>query len=181
MLDLNKKIILKNNKVLEIDKPSVEHAQKIVSFLNSAGGESDFLTFGVNEFPLSIQEEELSIQESLKSNRTLMLVGKIDQEIVSQLYLDRTYNTRTSHIGEVAVSVKKELWGNSIGTHMMLTSISWARENGITKLHLYVRVDNDAAINLYKKLGFVIEGQISRAVKVNGHYHDNYIMGLVLD
>ena len=181
MFHLNKQIKLKNDNILEIAKPSIEDAQKIVSFLNSVGGESDFLTFGLNEFPLSIQEEKTSIVESLKSNQTLMLLGKINQEIVSQLYVDRTNNNRLSHIGEVAVSVKKVFWGYSIGAHMMSTAILWAKENGINKLHLHVRVDNDPAIHLYKKLGFVIEGQISKAVKIKDVYFDNYVMGLILD
>lgn len=174
------RFLLKNKKECVISKASVDDAAQLVSFLNKVGGETDNLTFGLNEFHLSICEERAFISKCLESNQYVMLVGKIRGMIVSQLFLDRSNNPRLAHIGDVAISVEKKYWGNSIGAHMMNSVIDWAKLNGITKLQLHVRTDNDAAIHLYKTLGFYKEGVIKRAIRINDIYFDNYIMGLIL-
>ena len=172
------KIRLKNNLQLVVSKACVDDAENIIRFLNEIGGDTDFLTFGLNQFPLSVVEEKKMIDDSINSNKFLIAVGKIDQTIVSQLFLDRSNNPRLLHIGSFGVSVRKKYWRNSIGKHMILFAINWAKISGITKLNLEVRTDHYHAINLYKKLGFHIEGKITRAVKVNEIYFDNYLMGM---
>ena len=109
MPDLKEIILLNNNKKLVISKACVDDAPQLVSFLNAVGGETDYLTFGLNEFHFSISEEMKFISKCLEINQCLMLVGKIDEEIVSQIYLDRSNNPRLSHIGDIGISVKKKV------------------------------------------------------------------------
>lgn len=171
---------LTDNIKLEISRASVEDAQAIIHFLNKVGGETDFLTFGENEFPFSLADEQTIIAECLELNFCLMLVGKIGDHIVSQLFLSRSCKPRLAHIGDVGISVSKQYWGKSIGRHMMLAAIEWARCNSVTKLQLQVRTDNERAVQLYKKMGFAIEGTIARAMQINNRYFDDYVMGLQL-
>lgn len=177
---MKKDIKLANNFILKISQASIDDAEDIVEFLNIVGGETDFLTFGAEEFPFSVAEEKEIIRECLEQNMCLMLIGKIDNQIVSQLYLQCSKKPRLEHIGDLGISVFKKYWGLSIGKHMMLAAIEWAKNNGITKLQLQVRTDNDRAIQLYKKLGFAIEGTITRALKIGDIYFDEYRMGLEL-
>ena len=95
-----------------------------------------------------------------------------------QLFLDVSSQSRLNHIGHIGISVRKQYWGLSIGTRMMLHAIEWAKEKELTKLQLQVRTDHVSAIHLYHKLGFKIEGTITRAVRIEGIYFDNYVMGL---
>lgn len=44
-------------------------------------------------------------------------------------------------------------------------------------LMLVGKIGNERAIQLYKKLSFVIEGTIARAIKIDGAYFDEYSMG----
>ncbi len=178
--------VLKNIKLddgidLVISRPLPDKAKKIVDFLNEVGGETDFLTYGLGEFPFSVEEEKIIISECIESDFCLMIIAEIENEIASQLFLQRSNRSRLAHIGDIGITVSKKYWGNSIGKHMILTAIEWARQKGIAKLQLQVRSDNDRAIGLYKRLGFNIEGLIGRAIKLNGNYFDDYIMGLVLD
>ncbi len=172
-------IKLKDGDELKITEPTDNAASEIVSFLNKVGGESDFLTFGENEFPLSIDDEKEIILECL-SNNCLMLTGTIDNNIVSHLFIDVSSKPRLAHIGDLSVSVAKKYWGKSIGKKMVISAINWAKENNLTKIQLDVREDNSRAISMYKSLGFVIEGRVTRSVKVNDEYFDSYIMGLSL-
>ena len=173
-------ITLANNLDLFISQASVEDAEQIINFLNKVGGETDFLTFGLNEFPFSVTAEQEIITEILSRNTGLMLVAKINNEIVSQLFLQGSDKPRLAHVADVGISVCKKYWGHSIGRYMMLAAMEWAKNNGFIKLQLWVRVDNERAVQLYKSLGFVVEGTITQAIKIGKTYFDNYIMGLPL-
>ena len=181
MHEFNENFLLKNKKILKITQVKVDDAVDLISYLNSIGGESDFLTFGLNEFPLSVDEEEVFIKKITESGRNMMLIGRVENQIVSQLFIDNLSNPRLQHIGDLSISVKKTFWGMSIGTHMLNSSILLSKKKNISKIQLYVRTDNDPAINLYKKHGFSIEGTISRAIKINEVYYENYLMGLNID
>lgn len=165
---------------LIISKPSVEDAADIVDFLNRVAGETDFLTFGLNEFPLSVAEEKASILACQEQNASLMLIGRLHGHIVTQLFIERSSKPRLMHIGDVGIAVSKDHWGKSIGKQMMVAAIALAQQSAITKLQLQVRVDNVRAVQLYEKLGFTIEGTIKRAMKIGELYFDDYIMGLAL-
>lgn len=172
------KILLKDNSSLVISRPECSDAGAIIDFLNKVGGETDYLTFGLNEFPLSIHEETAIISECLEQDFNLMIIARIGDEIVAQLFLDRSHKPRLQHIGDLGLAVSKKHWGKSIGVHMMLAAVEWAKLKNISKIQLLVRSDNERAVQLYQKLGYKIEGTITRSVKINGTYFDNYSMGL---
>tara|TARA_R110002126_G_scaffold286752_1_gene438879 strand:+ start:2949 stop:3488 length:540 start_codon:yes stop_codon:yes gene_type:complete len=179
-MTISKEILLDNNERLIISKACNNDAEHIIAFLNRVGGETEFLTFGLGEFDVSLNEEIQIISNCLELNQRLMIVGKINDTIVSQLFLDRSNRTRLSHIGDIGISVGKAYRGHSIGTHMLSLAVGWSKANGLSKLQLQVRTDNHIAIKLYDKFGFTIEGTISRAMKINDAYFDDYLMGLNL-
>jgi len=163
-----------------INKATVSDAKAVVDFLNAVGGETDFLTFGENDFPISVEEEQKIIADCLERDTNLMLVAKINQVIVSQLFLDVSTQPRLSHIGHLGLSVSKAHWGKSIGSQMLEQSIDWAKKKRLSKLQLQVRTDNHQAIKLYEKFGFVCEGKITQALKIQQHFYDEFVMGLTL-
>lgn len=57
---------------------------------------------------------------------------------------------------------------------------SWARTAGIHRLQRPVAAGNEAAITLYRKSGFEIEGVLRQSVVVNGRAIDQYMMAKLL-
>lgn len=165
---------------ITITQASIEDAASVVNYLNTVAGETDFLTFGSGEFPLSIQEEAATISDGLENNTCLMLIAKLHGHIIAQLFMSISLLPRLAHIGDIGITVSKQYWGMSIGTHMIAMAITWAKKNQLTKLQLQVRADNLSAIHLYQKSGFNIEGTIARSVKINNMYFDAVVMGLLL-
>jgi RimJ/RimL family protein N-acetyltransferase len=47
------------------------------------------------------------------------------------------------------------------------------------RIQLHVAIENEKAIDLYKKTGFVVEGTLRQAMYRDGKYHDFYVMGLL--
>jgi RimJ/RimL family protein N-acetyltransferase len=163
-----------------IEKARAEDAPKIIDFLNKIGGETDFLTFGLNDISISTQEEIEIINECLHNDTSLMLVAKMNDNIVAQLFLEVSTRVRLMHIGHLGISVSQSHWGKSIASRMLSEAIQWAKEKGLIKIQLQVRTDNESAINLYKKFNFSIEGIITNALKIDNILYDDFVMGLTL-
>lgn len=62
----------------------------------------------------------------------------------------------------------------------MNNTLKEAQQQGLTRVELKVRSSNVAAIALYKKFGFVIEGTLRNDILDQGKYADTEIMGLLL-
>ena len=83
--------------------------------------------------------------------------------------------------GEVAMAVARPWRGRGVGSALMQTAVQWAREQGLHKLSLSVFAHNEAAIGLYRKLGFVEEGRrVQQYRRSSGELWDAVDMGLLL-
>ena len=165
--------------ILIIRQAVPDDAPRVMAFADLTSRETDFLSFGPGEFGFTEAQERAFIQDCEASNSSLFLVGEIDDELMSVLTFTAGARPRNQHTGEFGVSVRKSAWGRGIGSLMIDTLIAWAQAGGIvTKIDLRVRADHARAIELYSRKGFAIEGTISRATRLRGHYFDHYYMGL---
>lgn len=172
---------LRDGRLLVIREASIEDAPALLEYVEAVSGESDFLSFGPGEFGLTRPQEEEFLRYIVNADNELYLVGLVDEVIVSSLTFSAGRRPRIRHAGELGMSVRKELWGQGAGSHILDALLDWARATGIiTKINLRVRTDNARAIRLYERKGFVHEGTISREVYVRGEYHAHHHMGLEL-
>ena len=74
---------------LFISEAEIEDASMIIDYLNQVGGESDNLTYGLNECYLNEFEEMEVIQDFIDQENSLLLCGFIDDELVSLLSIRR--------------------------------------------------------------------------------------------
>ena len=82
------------------------------------------------------------------------------------------------HVGELGMSVVKAYWGQGVGSLLLDTLLSWARQTDIVrKINLRVRSDNGRAVALYERKGFVVEGTLTKEMFVDGEYYDLLAMG----
>jgi ribosomal protein S18 acetylase RimI-like enzyme len=88
-------------------------------------------------------------------------------------------HTVHSHSGVLGIGIVPEFRGKGLGRKLMTATIDKARARGLTRIELSARADNKNAIELYKKLGFVIEGTKRNAVIVDGAYGDLILMSLL--
>jgi RimJ/RimL family protein N-acetyltransferase len=83
--------------------------------------------------------------------------------------------------GELGMMVAAGWRGRGVGTALVAAAIEWARERGLHKLTLSVFPQNEAAIALYRKFGFVEEGRrVKHMRRANGELWDLVDMGLLL-
>lgn len=172
---------LKDTDVI-IRQVTVDDASAVVKYLNIIGGESDFLTFGKNQFNKTVEEEIEYIKQTLQQPNALFLVAVVNQEVVGCLTFAGGLRERTCHVGELGLSVLKQYWSQGIGKALTTSLIDWAKtSNTIKKINLRVRSDNTKAIALYTKLGFNQEGIVQRDMKIDDEFFDVIMMGMLID
>ena len=177
-----KEIKLKNGKTAILRSPNKEDAQAMIAYLNIIGGESDFITFGKNEFSMSVEAEQDYIERVNSMNNSKNVLIIIENEIVGIASITSVQKERMKHNGTLGISLRKKYWGIGLGSEIMAYLIDWAKSNKITKkINLLVREDNIRGVKLYEKFGFEKEGLLKKDICVNGIYYNTIAMGLYID
>lgn len=86
-----------------------------------------------------------------------------------------------THSGRLGMGVLREFRGKGIGEKLARAAIRKTKQKGIEKVVLSVFGSNFAAIKLYEKLGFAIEGVRKKVRKIDETYDDMIEMALFLD
>ena len=110
-----------------------------------------------------------------------MLVACAEEEVVGNLGLETSPNhPRVRHVGSIGMAVRDDWQGKGVGTALMEAALDLA-DNwlNLMRIELRVYVDNSAAVALYKKFGFEIEGTHRRLAFRNGEYVDAYSMARI--
>lgn len=175
------KVELKNGAQLILRKATVDDAKDIIEYLNTVGGESNNLLFGEGEFKCTIEQERTYIENFNNDKNSLLLLGVIDNRIVSVSQISSENRQRIGHNSELSISVIKEYWGNRVGSFVIEQLIKFAKDNKTIKnISLGVKEDNHNAIKLYKSHGFVEVGVHKNFFNINGDYYDEILMDLYI-
>jgi L-phenylalanine/L-methionine N-acetyltransferase len=110
-----------------------------------------------------------------------MLVACVEGEVIGNLGLETSPNRpRMRHVGSIGMAVRDDWQGKGVGTALMEAALDLA-DNwlNLTRIELRVYVDNSAAVALYKRFGFEIEGTHSRYAFRDGEYVDAHSMARI--
>jgi len=74
----------------------------------------------------------------------------------------------------------KEYWGHGTGTNAVKLLVEFGFSSlNLKKIWLKVMKDNIRAVKSYKKVGFIIEGELTKDMFINGEYKDILLMALI--
>jgi RimJ/RimL family protein N-acetyltransferase len=159
-----------------------DDADAVLAYLETISGESEYLSFGPGEFDKTLEEERDFLEAASTADNQLYVIATIGDRIVGSLFFGTGLRPRLRHTGDFGVSVLKECWGQGIGCELIGKMIDWARASEfVRKINLRVRADNQRAIDLYARNGFVHEGTITRDMLIDGKFYDFHCMGLEID
>ena len=162
-------------------KAREEDAEKIVAFFNIVGGETNYMSFEKNEYPLDVKEQAELIRGLERNPTNTMLLAMDGGEIAGLSTITSSHKIKSRHDAELGVVVAKKYQGRGIGVSLIRQVIDWVKANGITtRMSLEVRADNTKAVEMYLRFGFTVEGCRKNSTRLNGVYYDDYIMGMML-
>ena len=106
-----------------------------------------------------------------------VLVAEVKGEVVGNLGLHSAGRARRRHAAGIGMSVRDDWQRRGVGTALLQAAIDLA-DNWLNyvRLELTVYTDNVAAIALYRKFDFVVEGTLVAYAYRNGRYVDAYSM-----
>jgi putative acetyltransferase len=108
----------------------------------------------------------------------VLLVACVGGEVVGNLGLETFPNRpRVRHAASLGMAVRDDWQGRGIGTTLMRAALDLA-DNwlNLSRIELTVYTDNPAAVALYKRFGFKIEGTHRRYAFRGGEYVDAFSM-----
>lgn len=106
-------------------------------------------------------------------------VALADGEVVGWCDISRHSFPSHAHAGNLGMGIIPAYRGRGIGRKLIETTLRAAFDAGIERVELSVHADNDRAIALYEKVGFVREGLARRSVRIDGCYKDTIHMAII--
>jgi RimJ/RimL family protein N-acetyltransferase len=88
---------------------------------------------------------------------------------------------RVRHNLYLVIGIRAAHAGRGLGSQLFAVMEAWARQRAIHRLHLTVMIHNERALALYQRVGFVIEGRHTHAIRLNDTYIDEYSMAKLLE
>ena len=160
------KIQLKNGKEAVIRNGNEADGKAVFDVFNQTHAETDYLLSYPEENTLDPEQEAQFLKEKTLSFNEVELVAIIDGKIAGVAGIGAIGNKyKVKHRAEFGISILKEYWGLGLGKALAKACIQCAREAGYEQLELSVVAENEKALSLYRKLGFVEFGRNPKGFK----------------
>lgn len=175
-------ITLKNGKTATLRSGTINDGEEALKVFNLTHEETDYLLSYPNENSMTAADEGEFLEEKAKSDKEAELVAIVDGRIVAIAGIEAVGTKyKLKHRAEFGISIIREYWGLGLGTALTRALIACAKGAGYTQLELNVVGENESAIALYRKCGFVEYGRNPRGFNsLTGGYQELVYMRLEL-
>ncbi|TDX46335.1 GNAT family N-acetyltransferase [Orenia marismortui] len=163
--------------IREIQKKDAEDFLELCKKLDR---ETEFLLLEPGERNLTVAEQKrkiINIQDA--RNKNIFLVED-EGSLIAYLGAYGGEFKRNFNTIYIVVAVLEDYTGQGIGSRLFHHLEQWGQEEEFHRFELTVMSHNNRAINLYKKMGFEIEGLRKDALFISGKYIDEYYMSKLI-
>ncbi len=159
-----------------------DDAEAVKFIAESVLQETIFHLSAPGELQLTLEKVSERIDACRRHPSNYLLIAFQDNKPIGTIEFTGGHRQRIAHTGELGMSLLEGFRNQGIGSVMLEALIDAVRASGrIEKMCLSVLGDNERAIALYKKSGFMIEGVRRNHIKFeDGRRADIIEMGLLL-
>lgn len=125
---------------------------------------------------VSEPSEAFWISEMIRAAEHLVLVAEADGDVIGNVLVSVDRGIATEHVGVLSITIADGWRDVGIGSEMVAAAQGWAHQRGLRKLALGVFPDNERAIAVYTKRGFVHEGLRRMQYRSGGEFRDEVLM-----
>lgn len=138
--------------------------------------ESGYMLYDPGERQTSVEAQQSGIAKLKQDDGVYFHVAEIDENLAGFMAAFKGKLNRKRHSAYLVLGVDADYRGKGIASSLFEHVFEWAERQGVTRLELTVIKDNVPAFNLYKKMGFVIEGEKVHSLMVDGKPVNEYYM-----
>ena len=173
-----KEIVLKDGRKCILKPNSPEYAADMIDYLKITSNETEFLLRYPDEVNFTLEGEKEILGRLLEDPYSIMMIAVIDGKPAGNGSINGIGDKRKiTHRCSLAIALYREYWGLGIGTAMIDYMTELARSVGWKQVDLEVAAENEQALSLYRKCGFIESGRRHNALKFDdGTYHDEILM-----
>ncbi|KXF81833.1 GNAT family N-acetyltransferase [Enterovibrio coralii] len=160
---------------LTVRNVTLQDAQGIIDILNPIIEDGRYT---ILDSTFTLEEEQFFIQ--VFSENGVFSVAQHDEtsEIVGFQTVEpfASYTRSFDHVGIIGTYVSANSRRQGVASSLFAGTFEKAKTMGYEKLFAYVREDNEAALNTYRKHGFEVIGRAKKHAKINGKYIDEILI-----
>ncbi|MCD2136752.1 GNAT family N-acetyltransferase [Salinicoccus halitifaciens] len=138
--------------------------------------ESGYMLYDPGERQTSVEDQRKAIAGLKKDDGVYFQVAEVDGNLAGFMAAFRGKLKRNKHSAYLVLGVDAAYRGRGIALSLFSHIFEWAEDQGITRLELTVIKDNAPAFNLYKKMGFTVEGEKVHSLMIDGRPMNEYYM-----
>lgn len=143
--------------------------------------ESEYMLWEARERNVQVEQQQKVIEDiEQKENSTILVAESDGKKLVGFLMAFGGNAKRNKHSAYIVMGILKEYRGKGISTMLFKKLEKWAFNESIHRLELTVVTRNMAAISLYKKVGFEIEGTKRHSLFIDSEFVDEYHMSKLI-
>jgi len=174
------KVYLKNGQDVTVRLAQKDDYEAYCEFFETLASETVF----TNQYEGRPRRSRESFEAQVDADNIyrLVAVNNIGQIVgTCSVVVERPDHPWLNRSCDFGIMLLKAYSGQGLGSYMMQKMEEWARANRMHRMGAQVRTKNVAAMALYLKYGFEVEGVARDAAYINGEWHHQYYISKILD
>lgn len=161
-----KKIKLKDGRECILRNGNERDGQAALENFILTHGQTDYLLTYPDENTMTAEEEAKYLKEKRESEREIEILAEVEGVLVGLAGIAAIgERDKIRHRADFGISIDKAYWNLGIGTSLLHACVDCAGKAGYEQIELNVVAENESAVSIYKKAGFVEYGRNPRGFK----------------
>lgn len=157
-----------------------EDADGFLELSHRLDHETSFMLLAPGERRITPEENRQRLASLLDSGNSMIFVAEANGQLVGYVGAYGSSYQRNRHSVHLVVGILQAYSGQGVGTRLFAELYRWAETKQLHRLELTVMAHNEAAIALYKKMGFEVEGVKKDSIRLEDRFVDELYMAKLL-
>lgn len=145
---------------LQIEPATEDDASELMALHRSVLEEGRYFITLAEEFHNNVERQRLLMRHLISQDNSCQLLARSQGQLIGMVLIRGGFLRRMAHVGKLEIFLRTDCREKGAGRTLMNAALDWARAHtGLTKIGLSVFEDNERAVQLYRSMGFQIEGR----------------------
>lgn len=160
---------------------SIKDVENFIDLLSKIYDESEFTFYNPGEYSPTVSSASQHLEKYITSPSKAIYVAESDEQLVGYVFVNTETYERTQHEAVIYLGVKRYYQKQGIGQALINAIEAWSLNHNIRRIEATVVTENADAVELFKGVGFQIEGELKDKLFINGQYYNEFVMAKILN